>query len=154
SAARVYCWGNDAGRPTGSDPVNCIDLSSTNQYHPQTWPCTPVPQMVKMDDGSPISAAQVDVGYGHARVGTTSSDGICWGSNAYGQVGAFILATGGTQTYPAVMNPIPVEGGLKFYWIATGGNSTCGAATTGFFCWGDIGRMITGNPYNSSSLPL
>jgi len=114
----VYCWGrNDRGQAG-------------------TWTSAVVNAPIKVATG----AIQLEAGAGHTCILNSARNALCWGDNTYGQLG---IANG---SYGYQSSPLPVAGGLVFSTISAGKYSTCGNATTGLFCWGNIMNNGTGIP--------
>lgn len=85
---------------------------------------------------------------------TPSSQGLCWGDNALGQVGGDLGPTD-------VQSPLPLAGSLAMRQISASRDFTCGVTTGGeAYCWGSNasgqlgnGGAITGNAGDLSRVP-
>jgi alpha-tubulin suppressor-like RCC1 family protein len=74
-------------------------------------------------------------GGGHTCALTVAGAAYCWGSNAWGQLGA---PTGSACGEPCSLTPVAVEGGFTFASLTAGANHTCGVTPTGAaYCWGN-----------------
>jgi alpha-tubulin suppressor-like RCC1 family protein len=86
---------------------------------------------------------------GVTKEGTT----YCWGSNQYGSVGTGTV--GGMNAVATV--PTPVQGGVTFAKVFTGGGHNCGLTADGrAYCWGDnlSGQLGDGqNVFQRRGLP-
>jgi hypothetical protein len=130
-AHAAYCWGaNDIGE-LGIDTLTstCID-NAINR-------CSNTPLLVA---GS-LQFASVSAGsWEHACGLTTTGAAYCWGSDGNGELGN----TSTTQMcgvpapgYACSHTPLPVQGGITFISVNTGGYDTCGLGTDhAAYCWG------------------
>ena len=122
---RVLCWGaNDAG-----------------QLGNRTFRGSPSPVEVS---GLRSQAKAISAGYGHACALAGDGSVLCWGENAYGQLG--------NRDMKNSAEPVLVSGlGTKATAIAAGGGHTCAlTASGGVLCWGNnasgsLGNNKTGN---------
>ena len=72
----------------------------------------------------------LSVGASHGCGLTDDGSAYCWGSNAFGQLGAEIGTDEST-------NPVRVAGEVRFTQVSAGAAHSCGVATTGdIYCWG------------------
>ena len=72
----------------------------------------------------------LSVGASHGCGLTDDGSAYCWGSNAFGQLGA------GAETAEST-HPVRVAGELRFTQVSAGAAHSCGVATTGeIYCWG------------------
>jgi alpha-tubulin suppressor-like RCC1 family protein len=101
--------------------------------------------------GRRYGAGGITTGLGHtcAVVGSVPGKAVCWGSNAYGQLGNGTTANSTT--------PVPVSGLTSVVKISAGGHHTC--AISGSFmggkiyCWGDnsYGQLGNGSTVSSTT---
>lgn len=117
----AYCWGSDSSGELG-------DARRVNST-------TPIP----VSGGESIAAfASISAGFRHTCAVAPDGTGVCWGNNAFGQLGD------GTTT--SSDTPAAVAGGLRFQSISSGGDHTCGITTSGAgVCWGSNARGQLGN---------
>lgn len=94
--------------------------------------------------------AQLALGYDHSCVRFEDGKVACWGSNAYGEIGA-PLAT------KYSIKPVLIES-PKFSQIVAGDHVTCGLEidTTEMYCWGDNshGQLGLGEAADKSEKPV
>jgi alpha-tubulin suppressor-like RCC1 family protein len=114
ASGRIRCWGTNYYGQIGD---------GTSAGEPSA------PSLVE----SPESFVDVSGGYYHSCGLTADGRALCWGRNAYGEVGD------GTQE--ARLVPTPVSGDLRFTSLSAGGSGchyhTCGVAIDGrTYCWG------------------
>jgi alpha-tubulin suppressor-like RCC1 family protein len=84
-------------------------------------------QLTGIADGV-LSPEQVSVGIGHACVIETSGRLLCWGYNAYGQIGS--------GTTERAFKPVAVL--ERVVSVDLGRNHTCAVTSEGLlYCWGD-----------------
>lgn len=117
---RVYCWGSDGAGQTGT---GTLDRGFVTQ-----------PTEVEGDHGYLIF---VTAGANHTCALTRIGTAMCWGDNAYAQLG-----DGSTQPRHAPRPVRPPMGGgntpLAFETLSAGETHTCGIAKTRrLYCWGD-----------------
>jgi alpha-tubulin suppressor-like RCC1 family protein len=122
----VYCWGNGDRGALGDGTA----LSS------------PTPVRVSLQDGSPLDAVEVAVGYEHACARKGTGQVVCWGDRTWGE-------TGGMQTLTPQLQPGPSIPGIVFTAIAARGwlhgvdTDPYGGLSCGIddqhavWCWGD-----------------
>jgi len=122
-AKAVKCFGRNNAFQLGTNPGN--------------------PNEVVDVPGIAGDVVQVTAGLQHSCALTVDGDAYCWGDNSKGQIGQ--SSTG--QPLPAMKVP-----GIKFVFLAPGGNATCGINTQGrVVCWGDNGSaQVSGNAATSS----
>ncbi len=132
TAGGVKCWGQNTSGELGNGsttrslvPVDVIGLSS--------------------------GVVRIAAGFRHTCAVKSSGAIVCWGDNAFGQLGT------GNQTSSAV--PVTVSGITQTVAIALGGFSTCslGSYGGGVKCWGSNDRSQLGqNPdlMLSSAVPV
>jgi alpha-tubulin suppressor-like RCC1 family protein len=125
----VLCWGrNDAGQ-LGTGTVDTI--------------AHPVPARIRLS----FRVKQLAVGRDHACVLSNDSSAYCWGSNAFGQIGATTTKRClGDSRAPAPCAPVAmrVAGNFHFASISAGAHSTCGVTTEHVaVCWGFIPTIDT-----------
>ena len=108
----VYCWGVEGG------------------------PVDSVPKLMWQ------GATQIDAGSSHTCGLNSAGAAYCWGGGNQGQLGL------GNGQYTTYNTPWPVAGPgwngtpLVYTSIGAGGYSTCGTASTGVFCWGQLGNTL------------
>ena len=131
----VYCWGsNDYGRlgvGTTTGPQVCTGGG----------PCSLLPVRIAGD----IQFARISAGNTHTCALRPSGVMYCWGNNNSGQLGTGTLQ----ELVPA---PVPVDGGLTFTELASGGSYTCGVTVANVaYCWGanQEGQLGTGTTDDS-----
>lgn len=146
STAPMFCWGDNSVGQLGVAPF------------PDQLRTTPSPLWLPSpyDGTSATKSAQIavmTVGDNHVcalpRIksegsGDTDGAAYCWGSNAYGQVGAFQPASAGgagsaAQPGPVLWYPATVlpGGSQQFDLIAAGSRHTCASTKLGrSLCWG------------------
>jgi alpha-tubulin suppressor-like RCC1 family protein len=127
----VYCWGQEGG------PAGIASVVATPRLAFQ-------------------GAIQIDAGALHTCVLNNSRAAYCWGGGNQGQLG---LANGQYSTYNSgpVAGPIvppgsPAQGPLSFTSISAGGYSTCGTASSGVYCWGQLGNVT--DPRTGTAAPF
>ena len=125
----VLCWGrNDVGQ-LGAGILDTI--------------AHPVPSRIHLS----LRVKQLSVGRDHACVLSNEGTAYCWGSNAFGQVGAPTSNRClGDAHAPAPCSPVPVRvaGNFHFASISAGVYSTCGVTTEHTaVCWGFIPTIDT-----------
>ena len=126
SSGALYCWGDNEFGEMGTNNTS-LAVDST-------------PQAV--DQGGLVFKAVSSGGNEYVCALTSGGSAYCWGSNNYYQLG--------TTTVTGDSVPIAVTGGLFFTSIATGGDHSCGIATTGMYCWGDDGSGELGDGNNAT----
>ena len=116
AAGSVLCWGDHTYGQLGSGTRS---LGTSNPY----------PRSVS---GLPGGAKAVAAGDTHTCALTADGWVMCWGSNAFGQLG--------DGTTVSQLAPVTVTGLISgVQQIAAGGNHTCAlTATGGVKCWGDL----------------
>jgi alpha-tubulin suppressor-like RCC1 family protein len=142
----AYCWG---GNPNGQ-LAGPTDESCRTRF--LNTPCRASPVKVAGDykylaiSAGTSSGAHTDSQPNSHTCGiTVELDIVCWGYNAYGQLG------NGTTTDSSV--PIKVTTSLKFRSVAAAWNATCAVAVDGAgYCWGGNfnGQLGNGTLANSS----
>ena len=122
----VYCWGQAGG------PLNVTSVQN-------------VPTLTFQG-----AATQISAGASHTCLITSTGAGYCFGAGNQGQLG---LVNGQYYTNNAgyVGAPIGQSAPVAFSSIAAGGNSSCGQAASGVYCWGQLGNIT--NPYTPVSAP-
>lgn len=106
-AGDIYCWGAEAGLPSGA-----------NQSIPTALSVGTIPDAMFTSIDTEFCA-----------IGT-SGQAYCWGSNQYGQLGIGVF---GGESF----TPVPVGDPGLFADIRGGDDHTCGVAATGLaYCWG------------------
>ena len=127
----VFCWGQEGGP---------LFLASVRQ----------VPQLVFQ------GAKLISAGAAHTCALTTSGAAYCWGLGGQGQLGLvngqYYTANAGYVGAPIVPPGQPAQGPLTFTTLDAGGNSTCGQAASGVFCWGQLGNVQ--DPYTPVAAPV
>lgn len=124
SSGRVFCWGNNSEGQLGNGS-------------PNTAP-NPSPILVP----SLGDAIWIWTGYEHACAIKKNGNVVCWGSNAFAQLGL------GDAGPASVATPTPVPGTKQSYAVYTGGDRACALSTTGEgLCWGAnaFGQLGVGN---------
>src|SRR4249919_1841539 len=113
---------------TATGTVRCWGDNSRGQLGDGTTAQRRTPVAVT---GLASTVRSIATGNLHTCALTTAGAVLCWGSNAYGQLGD------GTTTQR--LTPVPVAGlGSGVRSIAAGGDHTCAVTTAGaVFCWGD-----------------
>lgn len=126
---KAYCWGaNDSGQLGAPSNESC-------RLAKVTVACRGSPvEVVGGYRFKSISAGQSttdnDARHVSHTCGITKDDSlVCWGSNAFGQLG------NGTQIDSP--SPVPVSGGLKFRSVSAARSYTCAVTIAGQpMCWG------------------
>ena len=107
----AYCWGANGYGQIGNGTTNTVPYS------------VPVAVSGGLTFAAVSPSASSTCGL------TTSGAVVCWGFNAYGQLG------NGTMTNSSI--PIVVSGGGSFASVSAGADITCGVTTSGAaYCWG------------------
>jgi hypothetical protein len=126
---QAYCWGDNSTGQLGSAD--------------RTLPASTVPRKVLVAEG----LASVTTGYDHSCGLTPGGVAYCWGSGAFGQLGAGDI-TGCYVTIYGVATgcpgPRPVADSTRFATLAAGVSHTCGIGASGqLYCWGlnDAGQL-------------
>ncbi len=133
SGGIVWCWGlnGDQGR-IGSPALGENEFSS---------------RPIQLPGGRKYAKIST---YARTSCGITiDGEAFCWGTNAWGQLGAGSIVSGSYI-------PLRVEGGHLFVDIATGSDHSCAIDAAGkAFCWGhnDWRQLGTGNS-TASSVPV
>ncbi len=84
-----------------------------------------------------VAFASISAGQRHTCGTTTDGRALCWGSNAYGQLG--YLSSGSSR-------PLQLPGSLVWTDIKAGHRNTCGLAGSGSaYCWGNNEYSQVGN---------
>jgi alpha-tubulin suppressor-like RCC1 family protein len=89
---------------------------------------------------------------------TATGDAYCWGSDAFGEMGApapNTCALNANNHYPCALNPSHLFGQEHYRQISIGSIHTCGVTTTdAVYCWGSglLGRLGNGST-SSQSVP-
>jgi alpha-tubulin suppressor-like RCC1 family protein len=142
TASAAFCWGFNSFGQLGNGTT--------------TWSYVPV----AVAGGHSFRAVVPTKGntiLGHACGLTVSGQAFCWGSNAYGQLGA-----NPDEVCPAENNlspacsttPYPVDGGITFATVSPGNGFTCGVDVgRGTFCWGwnNVGQVGDGTNVNRAA---
>lgn len=106
-----------------------------------------------------LSPTSVAPGYDHTCSLSASGAAVCWGNNAYGQMGG---PTGEIcqsdfywDPYPCGKAPALVDGGVTFSLLTAGAGHTCGLTPEGqAYCWGQGGYGALGyGLFESRSAP-
>jgi alpha-tubulin suppressor-like RCC1 family protein len=122
---KTYCWGYNEQGQTGVGETR-IWNAALRRY--QILPVTR-PSFV-------ANTRQVEAGGYHSCAVGTDNRALCWGLNTSGQLGD----GSGIDHQPL---PVVVAGGLSFNSVSAGLYGSCGQATTGLFCWGNIQNTST-----------
>jgi alpha-tubulin suppressor-like RCC1 family protein len=118
SSGTILCWGGGVSGQLGTGSAGAICTALPE-------PCNPSPVPIQ----STRVFQAVDAGIEHTCGLTTDGDILCWGSNAFGQLG--------DGTTDSRANPALVVGGLKFVSLSAGGGHTCATTDAGVaYCWG------------------
>lgn len=144
SEGSAWCWGYPIG----------ADTDDAGEGHPSPWrsevASTHNPQRVGDERYSSLG-----VGSYHACGITTSGTTLCWGRNAYSQLG-----NGETDDSAQRVEPMGIP---RMVEVSGGSHHTCGISDRGqVWCWGrnDNGQLghgeesETGNPAPVRSLPV
>ncbi|MFW5947409.1 MAG: RCC1 domain-containing protein, partial [Gemmatimonadota bacterium] len=139
-AGDAYCYGwNTSGQLGNGDTTRAV------------YENAPVP----VSGG--IAFSRVDGGYDHTCGLDEFGAAFCWGSSAYGQLGAGGAASE-TECLgpPCSLTPIAVVGQHTFQSIAVGDLHTCGLTTGGeLYCWGrNTDGQLGSAAGDSSSAPV
>jgi alpha-tubulin suppressor-like RCC1 family protein len=154
SNGEVVCWGaNEFGElGSASSSARC---SGTLDGFTADLPCSPTPQIVTtVNGGALVNVISVSAGQDSACALTESGGVLCWGDNAYGQLGngggapsmcGGDVEPGGTPTYPCSSVPMGVTaltGGATA--VSVGDQGACAVTASGAVaCWGrnDAGQV-------------
>jgi alpha-tubulin suppressor-like RCC1 family protein len=120
----IYCWGAEAGLPSGA-----------NQLVPTALPVESIP-----DAQFAFLAANF------CAIGT-SGQAYCWGSNQSGQLGD---GTFGGES----ITPVPVGAPGTFWTVDGGDDHTCGVGSDGIgYCWGlnESGQLGDGSTQSAAA---
>ncbi|MGI6484634.1 MAG: fibronectin type III domain-containing protein [Candidatus Dojkabacteria bacterium] len=135
----AYCWGlNDVGQLGNGTTIN-----------------SDVPVVVsKGERPSGVTFHSVSTnGYHSCGLGS-NSEGYCWGSNTYGQLGNNKKGT--NSSTPVLVLPGDRQTGVTFHQIDVGNNHACGVGSNGEgYCWGqnNYGQLGNSNMGVDSSTP-
>jgi DNA-binding SARP family transcriptional activator len=127
----AYCWGSNVEGQVGTgDNVRSVAIPTL---------VTDARAFAKIVTGNNHTCA-LDVG----------GEALCWGYNAFGQLGMFTSGKCGRIPYqvPCSPRPLPIRTNLRFTELAAGQFHTCGLVVTGeAYCWGrnDKGQLGDGN---------
>jgi hypothetical protein len=126
----AYCWGANGAGALG-------DGTTTNRATPR--------RVSGAEAWSVVRAGPTTCGI------TTEGAGYCWGANHWEQAGAEAGTQGCTTTSPSnCPTPVRVSSSLTFTHIGSGGDLSCGLATTRTaYCWG-----FTRSAGETSSIPV
>jgi cysteine-rich repeat protein len=117
----VLCWGQNLFGQLGQGHTNNIG----DDEYPSTQPPIELPG----------PATDVSVGDNHACALLASGEGVCWGLNAYGQLGYGHKDNVGDDEKPSSVGVIALGAPAK--QLKAGGNSTCALLETNeVYCWG------------------
>jgi len=123
----VMCWGRDDVGQLGRGTVDTISH--------------PVPEHVQL----PLRVKQVTVGRDHACALSNEGAAYCWGSNAWGQIGAATTKRclgDSPAPAPCAPSPVRVSGTFRFASLSAGTHSTCGLTVEHrVLCWGYISTI-------------
>jgi alpha-tubulin suppressor-like RCC1 family protein len=135
----AFCWGSNDSGQLGTSSTESCRLSKV------TVSCSTHPVQVSGPyHFKSISAGSSTTDYDAAHIAhscgiTTDNDVVCWGYNAFGQLG------NGTKTDSPV--PVIVSGGFKFRRVSVARTFTCGVTTGGVaMCWGQNGQTSALSP--------
>src|SRR5579872_6573983 len=135
NSGKIYCWGvNDSFQSGRVSGTTCASGKL----------CINKPTVVLKGTQDTLWAQQVDAGQLHACAIDLGDNAWCWGGGNQGQLGRSQGLLG-----PSV--PTEVTGGLQFGSISAGGESTCGIAVTGIYCWGVINGWNTPSQVTSAA---
>jgi alpha-tubulin suppressor-like RCC1 family protein len=126
----VYCWGVNVDGEIGIwGGSNCMGAS-----------CISRPTLV-------TTAAQIEAGAEHTCALSSAGIASCWGNSPFGEVGGGATVNGTIiGVYGSVTSPALVGGNHIFSSISAGAHSTCGTASDGVWCWGQIIDNQSGVP--------
>jgi hypothetical protein len=133
TAGAAYCWGRNSTGALGTADT----LSSS----------TPRKVAGSLTFTSLTAGLQYSCGL------TASGDAYCWGLNASGQLGSGPSSNSCASLYstaPCETAPVKVSGSLRFSSLNAGTGMTCGMASDGAWCWGNL----WGSGGMSSSVPV
>jgi Regulator of Chromosome Condensation (RCC1) repeat protein len=82
----------------------------------------------------------VNVGDDEACGLTADGQAWCWGNNSLEQVGAHFPSGGTVAVLPTL---VATSSRFSRLGLFSGGNATCGLATDGVYCWGDVTNLGT-----------
>jgi alpha-tubulin suppressor-like RCC1 family protein len=126
--SQVYCWIDDVGWSASVPTVQ------------------PVPASVSSTAIAGGDLAQITDIYFHGCAIRSDAAVICWGANAYGQLG--------DSTHTQRATAVPVSGGLKFSAIGAADNRSCGVTTAGeLYCWGAMMHCYETSQLNDPGAP-
>ena len=127
----VFCWGREGG------PLNIVNVKAT-----------PILTFT--------GALTIDAGAVHTCALNTARNAFCWGGGDKGQLGLangqYYMSNSGPVPAPIVLPGYTAQGVLAFNNISAGGYSTCGTASSGTYCWGELGNVT--NPNTPTSAPV
>jgi alpha-tubulin suppressor-like RCC1 family protein len=117
----VLCWGDNTHGQLGQGHTNAIG----NDEYPSTQPPIDLPG----------PAIDVSVADNHACALLATGEGICWGYNAFGQLGYGHTDNVGDDEVPSSVGVLSLGAPVK--QLEAGGNSTCALLETNeVYCWG------------------
>jgi alpha-tubulin suppressor-like RCC1 family protein/DNA-binding SARP family transcriptional activator len=127
----AYCWGSNVEGQIGTG---------------ENVKSQPVPALVT----DAYAFAQIVAGSNHTCALAVTGEALCWGYNAFGQLGAFTSSRCGRAPYQVSCSPrpIPVHTNLRFSTLTAGKFHSCGLVVTGeAYCWGknDQGQLGEGS---------
>jgi len=126
----VYCWGLNKDNQLGNDSLE--------------------------RSKSPVAIAgevmfrSVMAGGQHTCAIAADTTAYCWGDFEHGRLGVGASVGQRLKGKKHQSSPAPVDGGMTFRSLSTGGVHTCGVTTSGkAYCWGDNleGRLGTGGSF-------
>lgn len=121
-----YCWGSNAFSELGASRAPAVDRACSTE----SGPCALTPLALF---GGPFLQTLAEGWYFHT-CGDDSNGTNCWGNNRTGQIGD---GTAAVDAFPTRAGPIRIVSSLKYAFIGTGGDATCGLrATQSVDCWG------------------
>lgn len=120
AAKKLWCWGYDDSGELGDGGTLVADPAGV---------VTPT-QVGSATDWTSVSTGAGLVTERHA-CGIRGTNGYCWGSDKYGELGN--VATAGSAT-----SPVAIDGSHSWLQLSAGAQSSCGVTTSGeLWCWGD-----------------
>ncbi len=125
----AWCWGNNSNGQLGAaGPFDSCSFATV------AYSCAMSPRPVE----GGFHFEDIKTGTQHTCGVTVSGAVLCWGANAYGQLGD------GSRSDHAAPAPVMLAGGVGE--LSLGGQHSCWLAQVGLYCWGRsaLGQVGTG----------
>lgn len=125
---RVYCWGARSG---AFDPIY-VEPGDCGAFYYMWFVGSPCVSPTPLRGN--VQLVSIQRGFGHSSCGLDAEGAAyCWGEGTYGTLGN---GTAGEGTY--AIDPVPVDGGLRFRQVVSGSAMVCGLTKDGLaYCWGN-----------------